>query len=251
MPSLQANGLTIGYEVVGTGSPLVALHGATMSGREELADLLPALSRRHTVYLPDARGHAATIWDVAAGGFRTVDLVDDLAAFVDALEIDTFDLFGFSMGAMTALAYAVRRTGRLRSLALAGISPAREPRASVVRHLLDPTRIERDDRAWAARLEARHAPTQGAGAWRVLLPAIVADVASQALLSATELRAIDVPTLVACGDRDPFVPVGQAADLAHQVRDGRLLVLPGCGHDIVSGPPPELDAALGGFYGSL
>jgi pimeloyl-ACP methyl ester carboxylesterase len=251
MPSVQANGLTIGYEVVGAGPPLIALHGATMSGREELADLLPTLSRRHTVYLPDARGHAATIWDVAAGGFRTADLVDDVAAFVDALDIDGFDLFGFSMGAMTALAYAVTRTSRLRSLAVAGISPAREPRASVVRRLLDPTRIGREDPAWATRLEARHSPTQGAGAWRVLLPAIVADVASQALLSAAELHAIAAPTLVACGDRDPFVPVGQAADLAHQVRSGRLLVLPGRGHDIVSGPPPELDAALRGFYGSM
>jgi 3-oxoadipate enol-lactonase len=149
------------------------------------------------------------------------------------------------------LDYAVRWPGRIRTLVVAGIAPAREPRARVVRHLLDPARIERDDPAWAARLEARQGPTQGAGSWRTLLPAIAADVATQGLLEPRDLRGISVPTLVACGDRDPFVPVVQAAELARQVRAGRLLVVPGCGHDIVSGPPAELDAALSAFYRSV
>lgn len=250
MPTVQANGLTIGYEVAGDGPPLIALHGATMSGREELADLLPTLVAGHAVYLPDARGHATTAWDAASGGFRTADLVEDLAGFADGLGLDTFDLLGFSMGAMTALAFVVHSPRRARSLVVAGISPARAPRLPVVRHLLDPGRIEREDPAWAKRLEVRHGPVQGPGAWRELLPAIVDDVATQPLLTEAELRSVGIPTLVACGDRDPFVPVGQAVDLARQVRDGRLLVVPGRGHDIVSGPAPELDVALSAFYRS-
>jgi pimeloyl-ACP methyl ester carboxylesterase len=250
VPSLRANGLDIGYEVAGSGPPLIALHGATMSGREEFAVLRSTLAIGHELYLPDARGHATTGWDVATGGFRTADLVDDLAAFADELGVGMFDLFGFSMGGMTALAFAARSPERLRTLVVAGISPAREPRASIVRGLLDPGRIERDDPDWASRLERRHRPTQGPGAWRDLLPAIVADVASQPLLGPSELRRIDAPTLVACGDRDPFVPVPQAADLARQVRAGRLLVVPDHGHDIVSVPSPVLDAAVSAFYRS-
>jgi pimeloyl-ACP methyl ester carboxylesterase len=151
---------------------------------------------------------------------------------------------------MTALAFAVRSPDRLRTLIVAGISTRREPRASVVRHLLDPARIDREDAAWAARLSARHDPVQGVGAWRDLLPAIIADVERQPLLSPAALRSIDVPMLVACGDRDPFVPVTQAVDLARQVRDGRLLVAPDRGHAIVSGPAPEFDAAVEAFYRS-
>jgi 3-oxoadipate enol-lactonase / 4-carboxymuconolactone decarboxylase len=251
MPSLPANGLTIGYGVAGSGPPLIALHGATMTGGEELADLLPTFTAGHTTYLPDARGHGSTVWDVATGGFRTADLVDDLADLVDGLGLDAFDLFGFSMGGMTALAYAVRHPDRIRTLVVAGISPAREPRARVVRHLLDPARIDRDDPDWATRLEARHGPAQGTGSWRTLLPAIAADVATQDLLEQRDLRGISAPTLVSCGDRDPFVPVAQAAELARQVRAGRLLVVPGRGHDIVSGPAAELDAAVSAFYRSV
>jgi pimeloyl-ACP methyl ester carboxylesterase len=250
MRRIRANGLDIGYDIAGAGPPLIALHGATMSGRDEFADLLPSFSSAFTVHLPDARGHGATAWDVASGGFEAETLVDDLEAFADGLGLTTFHLVGFSMGGMTALGFAIRSPGRVRTLVVAGISTAREPRASVVRHLLDPARIESEDPDWARRLGERHDAVQGSGAWRRLLPAIAADVASQALYSPAELRRIDAPTLVASGDRDPFAPVVQVAELARQVRHGRLLIVPGHGHDIVSGPVPELDAALAAFYRS-
>ena len=84
MARLAANGLEIGYDVHGEGPPLVMLHSASSSGREDFAAQLPLLRRSFTCYLPDARGHATTRWD-AADGFRYDWLVDDLEAFADAL----------------------------------------------------------------------------------------------------------------------------------------------------------------------
>ena len=80
--------------------------------------------------------------------------------------------------------------------------------------------------------------------------AIADDVARQRLLTPRELRGITAPTLVVVGDRDPFVPVAQAAALARQVQDGRLLVLPKCGHDVLRARPAGFDVAVGGFYRS-
>jgi pimeloyl-ACP methyl ester carboxylesterase len=247
MPTISANGLRIGYEAVGDGPPLVVLHGATMSGRGHLGPHLDGLARSFRVYLVDARGHGATPWDVTAG-FSTTALVEDLLAFVDALEIGTVHLLGFSMGAMTALRFASDHPDRVRTLVLAGISTEREPRASVARRTLDPARIERDDPGWARDLAARHDPAQGPGAWRRLLPAIATDVADQALLGPADLHRIDVPTLVACGDRDPFVPVGQAWALVRSLPDGRLLVAPECGHEVMTERPAIFAAALDDFY---
>ncbi|MCJ7442368.1 MAG: alpha/beta hydrolase, partial [Thermoanaerobaculaceae bacterium] len=48
----------------------------------------------------------------AADGFEAEWLVDDLEAFVDAVGLRTFHLVGYSMGAMTALGYAVRAPER-------------------------------------------------------------------------------------------------------------------------------------------
>jgi pimeloyl-ACP methyl ester carboxylesterase len=250
MPHIIANGLDIGYEVAGAGPPLIALHGATSAGREDFAALRQQLGAAFTLHLPDARGHATTRWDVKTGGFEAESLIDDVEAFADALAIETFHLLGFSMGAVTALGFAARAPERVRTLVVIAASPQREPRASVVRHELGPERIEADDPNWAKVLAARHDPVQGEGAWRDLLRGIVDDVAVQRLLTPRELRGITAPALVVCGDRDPFVPVTQAAELARQVQHGRLLVLPGCGHDVLRARPAGFDEALAGFYRS-
>jgi pimeloyl-ACP methyl ester carboxylesterase len=97
MPTIEANGLTIGYDVHGSGPPLVMLHGATSAGREDFAAQVPLFAKAFHLYLPDARGHATTRWDVR-DGFDHDRLVDDVDAFVDALRLPTFHLLGFSMG---------------------------------------------------------------------------------------------------------------------------------------------------------
>ena len=247
VPTIEANGLTIGYEVAGDGPPLIMLHSGGGSGPADLDRQRSLLASAFRVYLPDARGHAGTRWDVA-DGFSTELMVDDLFAFAEALGLTTFHLLGFSMGAMTALTAAVRHPEILRSLVTISITPAREPRLSVVRHALDPERIEREEPAWAAQLAARHDPTQGTGAWRRLLPAIVDDVATQPLVAPSALRAIEVPTLVCAGDRDPFVPVGEASLLSRQVLDGRLFVAPDTGHDVPHTAGALLDEVLTSFY---
>jgi pimeloyl-ACP methyl ester carboxylesterase len=249
MPTIRAEDLAIAYEVIGAGEPLVMLHGATSSGRESFGSLITALAESFELYLPDARGHGGTRWD-AANGFRAEWLVDDLRGFVDALGLRAFHLLGYSMGAMTALDFATRAPERVRTLVVVGFAPDREPRARVTRRLLDPARLQRDQPGWAAELTARLDPTQGVGAWQRLLPAIAADVATQPLLSPAELRAITGPTLVACGDRDPLVPVAQAAGLARQVRDGRLFVAPDSGHDLLTRRPALALEVLRTFYRS-
>lgn len=249
MPHVRANGLDIGYEVAGAGPPLLFLHGASSSGREDFAAQLPLFARAFRCYAPDARGHASTRWD-AADGFRYAWLVEDAIAFADALELATFHLVGFSMGGATALGLAARAPGRVRTLVLAGITPEREPRASVARRLFDPSRILAHDPAWAAELGRRHDPVQGAGAWQRLLPAIAADVASQELHGPAELVRIDAPVLVAVGDRDPFVPVDQAWRLKRQLPDARLFVAPDCGHEVLLRRPALANEALAGFYRS-
>jgi pimeloyl-ACP methyl ester carboxylesterase len=249
VPTVVANGLDIAYETHGSGPPLVMLHGATSIGRDDFAAQIPLFSKRFQLILPDARGHGLTRWD-ATRGFQYDWLVEDLAGFTEALGLQTFHLFGFSMGAMTALQFAAALPERLRTLVVVGISPQREPRASVARRLMDPRRADVDDPDWAVVLARRHDAGQGVGAWRTLLPAIAADVALQPLMTSAELHAIVMPAMVVCGDRDPFVPIGHAWELERQLPDGRLLVVPGASHEVMVQRPALFNEALGGFYRS-
>ena len=249
LPTIRANGIDIVYDVHGAGPPLVMLHGASSVGSRDFAAQIPLFARGFQLVVPDARGHGRTRWD-AADGFRYDWLVDDLTALVDGLGLSTFHVLGFSMGAMTALMFASRHPDRLRTFTVVGITTQREPRLSVLRGLTNLERIDREDQAWARELAARHDPGQGEGAWRRLLPAIAADVAVQPLLSPAELHRIDAPSLVVVGDRDPFVPVDHAWGISRQLGDGRLFVVPGCGHEVTARRPGLFNEALAQFYRS-
>jgi pimeloyl-ACP methyl ester carboxylesterase len=229
VPEVRANGLDIHYTVEGEGEPLVLLHAATSSALEDWAAQRPLFRQHFRCYLPDARGHARTRWDVADGWSYAV-LVDDLLAFADALGLERFHVAGLSMGAATALAFAAEHPDRLRSAVLAAASVEREPRASVARRLMDPVAAERDDPTWVAALTRRHDPTQGDGAWRRLLVAIRDEIMTMEPLTPEQLRRARVPILLAYGDRDPWVPLEQAVWLRRQLPDARLFVGPGSGH---------------------
>ncbi|HEV3483765.1 MAG TPA: alpha/beta hydrolase, partial [Vicinamibacterales bacterium] len=209
MPLIRANGLDVHYEVEGAGPPLVMLHGATSTAAEDWSAQRPLFRKVFRLYLVDARAHGGTKWDVRDGFDRDM-LVDDLLALADALGLRTFHLLGFSMGAMTALAFATRYPERLRTAMICGIDVVREPRASVARRLMDPDRILREGPAWAQQLERRHGPVQGQDAWQRLLPAIANDVATARLLTPEELRRIRLPVQLVYGDRDVFVPADHA-----------------------------------------
>ncbi len=243
MPELEANGLRIAYRTEGQGPPLVLLHAATSSAMEDWAAQRPLLRQHFTLYLPDARGHAGTRWDTDQGWSHGL-LVDDLLALADGLGLERFHVAGLSMGAGTALAFAIRHPERLRSAVLAAVGVEPEPRNSVARRLMDPERLERDDPAWAARLARRHDPTQGHGAWRKLLTAIRDDILVQRHPRPEELLRARSPILLACGDRDPWVPLEQAVRLQRQLPEASLFVAPGVGHVLTAERPSLFNQAL-------
>lgn len=249
MPNVRAHGLDVHYVADGAGPPLVLLHGASSSASEDWSAQRPLFRQAFRIYMVDARGHAGTRWD-ASDGIDADALVDDVLGFADAMNLATFHLAGFSMGAMTALRFAARAPERLRTLVLVGVDVRREPRASVARVLMDPDRIEREEPTWAAQLERRHAPVQGPGAWRVLLRSLVRDIADQSLPSPAALLRVRVPTLIVVGDRDVFVPVDHAVTLFHQLPRAQLLVVPGAGHQAMVERPAIFNEAAGAFYRS-
>ena len=242
MPELEAGGLVIHYATEGEGPTLVLLHGATSMGTHDWGAQRPLLRQHFRLFMPDARSHGRTTWDVAQGWSPDL-LVDDLRAFVDALGLARFRLMGLSMGGRTALAFAVLHPERLEALVVVSTANENEPARSVARRRLDPDAIERDEPAWAAELAARHDPGQGPGAWRRLVAAMRETLHVGAPLGPESLARVRVPVLLAYGDRDPWVPLEQAVRLRRQLPDARLLVVPG-GHVVPAERPSVFNPAV-------
>ena len=245
--TVRANGLDIHYLTEGQGPPLLMLHGATSMAGFDWGAQRPLLRSDFTLYMPDARGHHRTVFDVGTGWSRTA-LVDDALAFADALGLERFHVLALSMGARTALELAVRTPERVRSMIVIAPMVRPEPGASVARRRMDPEKILREEPTWAADLQQRHDPYQGVGHWRHLLEAIRDDTQTTTEILPEELRRIRLPVLFACGDDDPWMPLDEAVRVRRQLPEGRLLVVPECGHVVEAERPGIFNPAMTQFF---
>jgi pimeloyl-ACP methyl ester carboxylesterase len=106
------DGTQIACHVVGRGSPLVLVHGAT-ADHSRWRPILPTLEQRFTIYALDRRGRGAS-GDAAEYGLERE--VDDVATVIDGIG-GPVDLLGHSYGALISLEVAARVTN-LHRLAL-------------------------------------------------------------------------------------------------------------------------------------
>lgn len=120
----DVNGTRIHYQIHGDlaagKTPLLVLHGAFMSA-EAMKPLIDPLAAARPVIAIDARGHGRS---GGVDGKLSYDLMaDDAAAVLAKLGVKQADVLGYSMGASTAVALAVRHPDKVgRQVILSGTS---------------------------------------------------------------------------------------------------------------------------------
>jgi pimeloyl-ACP methyl ester carboxylesterase len=128
------NGVRLAYTDIGVGArPLVLVHGFTGS-RDDFGEQLGALGSVGRTILLDQRGHGESTNTGDPDTYTFDQLVEDLAVFLDELEIDRCDLLGHSMGGMVVLRFVLAHPERVASLLLMDTSaraPDGFPRAPV------------------------------------------------------------------------------------------------------------------------
>ena len=155
MATYVNDGLTLHYEVIGSGEPILCVHGATGAGMHEWSKLAGRLSDSFQLVVPDLRSHSMSEHRPGAVGIEYV--VGDLLALVDELDLGRPHVMGFSFGAEVALDLELTHPGTCRSLIL--LSPGLgDPKSSV------PTR-ERLVATWPDSLRRLHADKHGEDHW--------------------------------------------------------------------------------------
>lgn len=106
------------YEIVGTGEPIVVVHGGPGLDHEYLQPGLDALGTRNTLIYYDQRGtgRSSAPMDESAISFDV--FVDDIDALREALGYERVSVLGHSFGSLIALEYARRYPDRTRALIL-------------------------------------------------------------------------------------------------------------------------------------
>src|SRR3989475_9553630 len=91
----HVNGIELAYQVFGTGSPLILLHGG-FGSVEMFGPNLELLAKQHRVIGVDLQSHGRSPADQRPMRFETMG--DDIAALITELKLQRAAIVGFSLG---------------------------------------------------------------------------------------------------------------------------------------------------------
>jgi pimeloyl-ACP methyl ester carboxylesterase len=252
----DVNGISLYYEVHGSGRPLILLHGGLGSG-EMFGPIVPRLAEAHQVIAVDLQGHGRT-----ADVDRPISLAtmgDDIAALIGHLGLGRVDLMGYSLGGGVAFQAASRHPGLVRKLVLVSVNLRKSAIYPEMRdqqtqlsgasaEFMRDTPMYQLYQAVAPRPDDFPRLLDKMGAWM-----------TEDFDYTDQFRALQVPTLFVAADADMFPPshaVEAFALLDGGQRDGgwmgegrpagghALAILPGLQHYNVFASPLLAEVAL-------
>jgi pimeloyl-ACP methyl ester carboxylesterase len=115
MPTVNANGIDIYYEVQGEGQPLVLIPYLAVD-QACYAFQVPEYAKHFTCFTVDLRG--AGLSGKPEGSYSTGLFADDVAAFMRAAGVGQAHVAGLSLGAATGMQLAARHPSLVKSLSL-------------------------------------------------------------------------------------------------------------------------------------
>jgi len=255
-------GRRISWRAIGDGPPLLLVNGYAATAADWDPAFLGLLAARHRVICPDnaGLGDSALADGVEVGGAE--GMAADMAALLDALEVERAAVVGWSMGGFVAQTLARRLPGRVASLGLIATHTGGPDCVNgdpvVGRELIDHSGTPREQAtrllsllfppALAGEADERFGEIVAAG--RALLPERVLFMQEEALAAwhgrPTSLPPTDpgLPVAIVHGGLDRVVPPGNAEVLARFHPGAEILVLPDSAHAVMAQEPEAVAAAL-------
>ena len=269
MPQLITDdGVRLYYEEAGAGYPIVFVHEFAGDYRSYETQMR-YFARRYRCIAFNARGYPPSDVPDDAARYSQERARDDIRAVLDALNIPKAHVVGISMGGFATLHFGFAYPDRASALVVAGCGYGAQPDKRQQFH--DET--TRTAAGIAERGMPEIAKTYGAGPTRVQLAnkdprgyaEFMAQLAEHSTLGSAntmrgvqarrpslydltnEMKALDVPTLIATGDEDdPCLEPGLL--MKRLIRSAALVVFPNTGHALNLEEPDLFNRTCDEFF---
>ncbi len=254
MPHIEANGVSLFYDITGPDDAAPVLFSNSLGTALEMWDsVIARIAPYYRCIRYDTRGHGRS--QVKGDRASMDDLAADAAGLLDALGIAKAHIVGLSIGGMTAQALALAFPHKVNTLALlattAHLPPAQawEERAALVLNEGTKTLVEATRERWftdgfrhenpaaVERVLARFAATPSEG-YAACCRAI-ADMDFR-----NRLAEITAPALIIAGEQDPATPPSMSEELHAGLIASALHVLSPAAHLLAVERPEEVSRLL-------
>ncbi len=255
-----------------TNQPLILLHGSNQSAHSwDLVSL--NLASQYHVFALDQRGHGDSEWSRGAH-YSVEEMAMDLGAFIESVGIVSPVVVGHSMGGMVTMAFACSNPNSMAGMVIVDMGPeVNDEGTKMIREFVG-RNIEFDDmdefldrvvkydpyrsREHIERTLKYNLMKRADGRYvtkhdrRRFLPA---DDGSRARIAGVptleELARLEIETLIVRGGDSNVLVEESAARFADNLRRGRLVTVPECGHNVASQNTTGFLSVLRPFLDSL
>lgn len=208
-------------------SHLLLLHGAlgTPSYFNFIKD---ALQDTYTIHAPAFEGHAME--PLTKSPLRLSHYVDQITHYMDTHQLTSVDVFGYSMGGYVALALAQQFPQRIGKVMTLATKYAWSPEvAAKESSFLKPDTIEQKVPHFAKQLQQTHGEKQWASLVKEVAGMLM-DLGEHPLLHKDYMLNIQAKVQVMVGDKDAMVSIDETRQLAVDLPQAYLAVLPNTIH---------------------
>ena len=136
-----STGIHLAYTVTGDekDTPVILIHGLT-DGRVSWSQVAPALAKKgYRVYVPELRGNGKTDKPIEESAYALKELTNDIAAFIDKLELKKPHIVGHSLGAFVAQELSISYADKIGSITLIGSAASVDKKNATIDWLLNGT----------------------------------------------------------------------------------------------------------------
>jgi pimeloyl-ACP methyl ester carboxylesterase len=260
---INANGLSMNYEIAGTGESLVLIHGA--GGNLNMwYHQVPVFSKSYRVITYDVRGAGET--ESPEAGYSISLFAKDTCELMKAIGVEEACFVGYSMGGRIAIELAINYPKMVKALVLAN-SALRRTRPSpetvegwrTMLGLLDKGDMEKVAEmiaggAFSPGFESKN-PIEFERYREVVLrnkPDGLARIMRSLFTppASPDLNKVKCPVLLIIGSNDPNVGVEQGEKTHKEIAGSELVILP-TGHATAIESPDQFNSAVIEFLSEL
>ncbi len=229
---MDINGIKMYYEIYGQGEPLLMIHGNGGS-ISSFMNQIPYFSRNYKVIAVDSRAQGKSLDTKDSLSFEM--MADDFSALLDALNIDSCNVLGWSDGGINGLLLAIRHPEKVKRLAVTGANlwP-------------DSTAISAADYEWGLN----YYDTLGK------MPQTADIIHTRKLvkldtfephINRAQLQQIHSPVLVIGGDHD-IILTKHTLYIAESIPGAYLWILPNSSHSTLIDYKDQFNKTVGDFF---